>query len=446
MLARVVLKLFFRRIEVEGRSSVPAAGPVLFVCNHTNAFVDALLLMITLRRPITLTAKNVLAGNPLLGILMKATGVISFHRREDAAKGADPRRNAGSLEQCRDVLREGGALCIFPEGVSHSDPSLRPFRTGAARIALDYVRQDGNPGALQIVPVALLYEDKDQFRSAVWLRYGEPLDIGAWLADHAETDAQTLTEELLRRVEAVTLNYQTRRESAILSWGAEILATDGEAPRPLGWREGSVAAWFQLLSRLQTGYHALLSARPAEVEALTRRVRQYRAELRRLGIAPDEVYLPMHRGKALFFLFRELELLLIGAPFALFGFVNHAAPYYLVKWIAKKLSKDKDHWATNVVFPSFAIFPLCYALQIAAAWSWLPALWAALYTIALPYTGYLALLYCERLGATLRRLRTFTYFLNNRERQRELAGEGRDIIAAVRALGRQVETTASVEA
>lgn len=448
MLARVVLKLFFRRIEVEGRSSVPAIGPVLFVCNHTNAFVDPLLLMITLRRRVTLTAKNVLARNPLLGVLMKGTGVISFHRREDVTKGADPRQNVSSLDQCREVLRRGGALCIFPEGVSHSDPSLRQFRSGAARIALDYVRSDKNPGGLQIVPVGLLYEDKDQFRSAVWLRYGEPLDIGAWLTEHAEADVQTLTDELLRRVEAVTLNYSTRRESAILSWGAEILATDGEAPPPLGWREGPVAAWFQLLARLQAGYRNLLETRPAEVEALTRRVRQYRSELRRLGIAADEVYLPMHPGKALFFVFRELELLLIGAPFALFGFVNHAAPYYLVKWIARKLSKDKDHWATNVVFPSFAIFPLFYGLQIAASWLCLPALWATLYTVALPYTGYVALLYFERLGATLRRLRTFVYFLQNRQRQKELASQGRDISAAIRALGEQpqAETKAGIEA
>ena len=434
LLARVILKLFFRRIEVEGRSDVPATGPVLFVCNHTNAFVDPLLLIITLRRRVTLTAKNILAGNPLVRPLMKGMGIITFHRRADAAKGADVKQNVHSLDQCRAVLRRGGAVCIFPEGVSHSDPGLRPFRTGAARIALDYVHKDGNPGQLQFVPVGLLYTEKDQFRSAIWLRFGEPLDAGAWLAEHGEADAASLTEELRRRVEAVTMNYETRRESAILSWGAEILATDGAAPPPLGWRERPVSAWFQLLARLQAGYRSLVTTCPDEVEALTRRVRQYRGELKRLAIAPGEVYLPMHHGKALFFLFRELELALIGAPLALVGFVNHAAPYYLVKWIARKLSRDRDHWATNVVFPSLAIFPFFYLVQIGAAWLWLPALWATLYSIALPYTGYVALLYGERVGAMFRRLRTFWYFWRHRQHQDELAREGRSIIAAIQAL------------
>jgi hypothetical protein len=68
----------------------------------------------------------------------------------------------------------------------------------------------------------------------------------------------------------------------------------------------------------------------------------------------------------------------------------------------------------------------------------LPALWAGLYTIALPYTGYVALLYGDRVGATWQRLRTFWYFLRHPTRQEELAGEGREIIAAIRALGQRL--------
>ena len=110
----------------------------------------------------------------------------------------------------------------------------------------------------------------------------------------------------------------------------------------------------------------------------------------------------------------------------------------LVKWIAKELSKDKDHWATNVVYPSLAIFPLFYLMQIGAAWLALPAWWAVGYTVALPYTGAIALLYSERLGATFRRLRTFTYFWRNRQRQDDLANEGRAIIVAIRELGERI--------
>jgi 1-acyl-sn-glycerol-3-phosphate acyltransferase len=444
LLARIALRLFFRRLEVEGQGTVPARGPVLFVPNHTNALVDPLLLVITLRRRVTLTAKNVLGQNPLLGLLMTGLGVVTFHRREDVGKGADPKQNLRSLERCRSILRQGSAVCIFPEGISHSDPHLRIFRTGAARLAFDFVREDGNPGGLKIVPTGLLYTEKDRFRSGVWLRYAPPLDVERWLADHPEADGDTLTDELRRRVEALTVNFETRRESAILSWGAEILASGGLAPSPLGWKERPLEEDFQLLTRLQAGYRRLLDTHFEEVQKLVKRVRQYRTELKRLGIRPAEVYLPMHFGKALFFVVRELELLLIGAPTAMFGAINHLLPYWIVKKIAVALSKDKDHWATHVVYASFLVFPVCYLVQIAAAWIFLPAFWAAIYTIALPYTGYVTLLYSERAGSSWRRLRTFLYFFRNRSRQQELAREGRDIIAGIRALDEQLPALSPV--
>jgi glycerol-3-phosphate O-acyltransferase / dihydroxyacetone phosphate acyltransferase len=438
LLAWLMLRLFFRRIEVEGRAAVPATGPVLFVANHTNALVDPLVLIITLRRRLTLTAKNVLGRNPVAQFLMNRLGIITFHRAEDVGHGADRKQNVQSLARCREILRYGGALCIFPEGISHSDPHLRPFRTGAARIALDYVREDGNPGGLLLIPTGLLYTEKDRFRSHVLLRFGKPLHVVHWLHDRADGTAHELTDEIRRHIEELTVNFEDRREELILSWGVQILATGATPPQPLGWAEPPLVGDYQLLKRLQAGYRQLVHTRPEEVQALTARVRQYRSRLKRLGIEPPEVFLPLHFGKAAFFLIREIELLLIGAPIALVGAINHAVPYWLVRTIARKLSRDKDHWASNVVYPSFLVFPLCYAVQVAAAWLLLPAFWAGVYAITLPYTGYVALLYGDRMRLTWRRLRTFLYYLRDRSRQEELACEGRAIVAGIRALGEQL--------
>jgi hypothetical protein len=369
---------------------------------------------------------------------------VTFHRREDVGKGAEPRQNVRSLERCREILAEGGALCIFPEGISHSDPKMRPFRTGPARIALDYVREHG--GGLRIVPVGILYTEKDRFRSGVWLRFGPPLDANRWLHENPDADARVLTDELRRQVEALTLNYETDQESVLLRWAAEIVATGGEMPRPLGQEEGSTAEWFRLLARLQGGYQALRETRREEVEHLIERIRHYRTELNRRGINAAEVYLPIHWGRALFFLIREMELVVLGSPLAFFGVVNHIVPYELVKRIARALSTDKDHWASNTVYPGFLIFPFFYLLQLGAAWLLLPPLWAALYTVALPYTGYYALLYRDRIRSTFRRTRTFFHFLRRPADQAELAREGREIIARIQMLAKFLPQDSSTPA
>jgi hypothetical protein len=347
---------------------------------------------------------------------------------------------------------------------------MRRFRTGPARIALDFVRDQGNPGPirsqesgissqgsrlnrqssssltpdsclltpdsdrLQIIPVGLLYTEKDRFRSQAWLRFGSPVDVARWQEGQPHADARKLTEEIRRWVEALTLHYETQEESVLLDWAAEIVITGGEMPRPLGQDYDSVADWFLLIGRLQAGYQALREGHRPEVESLIGRIRLYRGELERRGIDPAEVYLPIHWGRALLFLIRELELIVIGMPLALFGSINHFLPYQIVKWIARALSKDKDHWASNTIYPGFLIFPLFYVIQIGLAWFLLPGFWAALYTLALPYTGYYALLYRDRIGGTLRRTRTFFHFVRHPEVQAELAREGREIIARIQTL------------
>lgn len=434
VLARLTLRIFFRQIEVEGLANLPAEGPALLVPNHSNALVDPLLILTSLRRPVTVTAKNTLLRNPLLRPLMTALGVVTFHRREDRGQGADVRQNVQSLQRCGDILAQGGALCIFPEGVSHSDPKLKPFHLGPARIALDFVRKNGNPGKLLIVPVGLLYTEKDQFRSGVWIRFGPPVDAGAWAAAHPNGNPHDLTQEILGRVEDLTLSYESRREFALLTWAAEIVSTRGNEPAPLGREQVQVANWFALLERLQAGYRPLRERHREEIEELAARIRRYRSELKRAGIDPAEVYLPLHLGKAFLFMVRELELTIVGAPLALFGAMNHVIPYLIVKKIAKALSKDKDHWASNVVYPSFVVFPLCYILQLASVWLLFPKIWAFLYTLMLPYSGYYCLLYGERAARALRRTRTFFSFLAAPARQRRLADEGRAIIAHVQEL------------
>jgi hypothetical protein len=69
----------------------------------------------------------------------------------------------------------------------------------------------------------------------------------------------------------------------------------------------------------------------------------------------------------------------------------------------------------------------------------LPTMWASLYTIALPYTGYYAVLYGDRFQRAWRRARTFLRFARRPAEQEQLALEGRRIVQEIRALGQQIE-------
>ena len=116
---------------------------------------------------------------------MDAFGSIPIYRaHESGARAGDASRNDESFARCRAELAAGGALALFPEGVSHSDPQLRPLKTGAARIALSAEAEHDGKLGVTVVPVGLYYERKALFRSSVLLVVGEPIAVAPLLGDY----------------------------------------------------------------------------------------------------------------------------------------------------------------------------------------------------------------------------------------------------------------------
>ena len=442
-LFQLALRVFFRRMEADGLENIPDSGPTLFLPNHLNALVDALVVMKYIKRPISLTAKSTLSEYPLIGFMMRSARVIRFYRKQDQALGADRSRNVRAMAECRRRLEKGEALCIFPEGQSHSDPALRPFRWGAARLALDYEHSETSSESLKLVPVGLHFPKKGRFRSDVWVRFGEPIDLEKWVTSNPDAGPEELTRDIESRVRVLTLNFERREDSILLNWAADVMGTGGMSPAPLSRGQGSVAAHLSLVRLIKDGYDQLKDVRNAEIEDLRKRVDRYRTELRQLGITPPEVYIKMNAWRVALFVVREIGLLVTGLPIAAWGTLNHFVPYQLVRYVALKFAVKRDQLATSVVAPGIVIFPLFYAVQIAAAWMFLPALWAGIYTVSLPYSALFTVLYRDRVGGTWQRSRAFMTFKRQPELQARLVSQGRSIIEDLQRLGEELQDPGS---
>lgn len=429
---RFALKIFYRSIEIEGLANVPTAGPVIFAPNHANGLLDPMFIALAVERPVWLTAKSTLADYPVVGWLMRAGNVVALHRTQDAEKGADPRANLAALATLCERLKDGRAIIIFPEGQSHSDPGLRPFKRGVARLAYDYVA-GGNAGGLCIVPVGMWFEDKDGFRSRALIRFGPRIDVGAWRAARPDAPAQKLTAELQTAVDAAAITFADRREALMLAYAAEVAETRGRHPARLGAAGPRLGARAQLVERLRRGYRLLSAAAPAELDPLVDRVADYRRRLRRMGITPGEVYLPLDKARAARFAVREIAVALVGLPFAAWGIATHAVPAAIVAVAARQLAKRNDERATSAVFSALVVFPPWYviaALWFFGRWPW-PLAGAA--ALATPVCGVAALLWLGRVRAAVRRASTYVRFVRSPALQRGLADEGQGILETLRA-------------
>src|SRR6059036_2780133 len=208
----LVLRVFFRRIEVSGWAHVPARGPVMFVLNHPNGLVDPAFLLCLAPRRVSFLAKAPLFRMPVIGFFCRAFDAIPVSRRQDA--GFDPAQNRQTFGVARAVLANGGAIGIFPEGASHSEAKLRPLKTGAARIALGAAAALSAAPPVRIVPAGLYYRAKRTFRSAALLYFGEPFAVAPVPLASGEEPPHEPVRELTGRIERALADVTLQAEQA----------------------------------------------------------------------------------------------------------------------------------------------------------------------------------------------------------------------------------------
>ncbi len=118
------------RIRVIGADNIPEKGGALFVSNHLS-FVDAALLMASTDRSIRFLMHRDYYERPFIKPFARMMGTIPI------SSGQNPREMIQSLRNASDVIRNGGAVCIFAEGQITRTGQLLPFRRGFERIMKD---------------------------------------------------------------------------------------------------------------------------------------------------------------------------------------------------------------------------------------------------------------------------------------------------------------------
>ena len=126
-LVLVILTHTMYRVRIVGREYVPHQGGALLVPNHVS-FIDGLLLVASLDRPIRFVVDAEYVNDPLLKPFMKAFQVIPI-----ASQGG-PRVILRALRDAGRALDEGEIVCVFPEGQITRTGSMLSFRRGFERI------------------------------------------------------------------------------------------------------------------------------------------------------------------------------------------------------------------------------------------------------------------------------------------------------------------------
>ncbi|HEX8735757.1 MAG TPA: lysophospholipid acyltransferase family protein [Pyrinomonadaceae bacterium] len=420
------LCLFFRRIELVNAENLPEKSGLIFVSNHPNALIDPALVFIALPRRIAFLAKSTLFKMPFLGFLIRAVGALPLYRQQDA--GADVSRNQETFNVARELLKSGGAIALFPEGVSHNSPKLLPLKTGAARIALGAasVGRESASLDLRVVPVGLFYTNKTTFRSEALLHFGEPfpvlpvaLDAGGQPPKDAVKRLTAQIEEALRRV---TLNAESEAELSTARIAAEVFTSTTP-------EEENLAERLALLQKFVAG------GRGANDENLEKRLAEYDKKLDEHGIEPEFLALAQYSK---WFIFRQalrrLWKLLIFSPLAILGIILHFPAYQAGKFLAFLQTRkgDYDMASTVKVLASIVLMPvtwIVFAVVLYFYFGWQIAL------VSLPFSflcGYVALRTLEEIAELSGWAKAILLFIRKREKFLRLLAERQKLFEKVK--------------
>jgi 1-acyl-sn-glycerol-3-phosphate acyltransferase len=428
------MSLFYRRVEVVGMEHIPASGPVIVAANHQNGLVDPMVLLGMIPRRLTPIAKAPLFRHPLIGFFLRLAGAISVHRRQD--EGSNMARNRETFGAAIAMLQQGGAILIFPEGLSQAEPVLMPLRTGAARILLSAETDaDGGLG-VALLPVGLVFHDPGSFRAGWALTLvGPPVPTGDLIRLYrtsSEAAVRQLTDRVTEALRRQIVEAQDRQMLRLVDVVTSLL------------REESVVADPDLAARAKRGqqvmraYGYLISRHPERLEALRIQVEQYADDLDLVGLTGRQLAQTYPAGVIWRYAIREGLHLLLGLPLALWGLGNHLIPYQLTALGVRLIGPPPAAEATYKLSAGLVLYPLCWAGQGWLAWriggGWLLALFLA----SLIPTGFFALTWHGRLWRFRREARGYFQFLGNRDLRHRLIGRRRAILEEVNALSRLV--------
>ena len=356
-LASALTLVFYRLDRVGGRP--PATGPLLLFANHNNSLLDPALVMAAARRPVRFLAKAPLFSDPAVGWLVRAAGAIPVHRRMDNPSAMS--NNRDTFEAAERALAGGDAIGIFPEGISHDEPSLSPLKTGAARMALGAARRIG--ATFPLLPVGLVFRQKTIFRSEAHVIVGAAVawdDLAGRPADDSNA-VRELTARIDRALRTVTINLEQWEDAPLVACAEAVWTAERGEPDDAASRVARTAEVTNALARLR-------EAKDPRWMPLAQDLARHERLLRRLQLSPSDLRGDPRLGEAARWSIRQLPY--VGFPawiISAIGTLLWFVPYRLTGILADRTSPRPDTVSTHKAMYGTVFFLGWWILLIIAA-------------------------------------------------------------------------------
>ena len=414
LLFRITNKVFFRSLQIKGSENIPNKGPVLFVANHPSAFMDPIVIATVVKRPLYFLAKGAVFQNKFSSWLLSKFNAIPIYRSHETP--GQGHKNKDVFIKCYKHLAQGGALLIFPEGLSLTERKIKKIQSGAARICLGAAAANDFSLDIKIVTIGLNFSDPHSFQSDLFVSIDKPISVSEYIELYKKDSFKAvheLTDEIRKRIESQVVAIEDAEVDKLVA-NIELIYK-AQLLKDLGHSEKLLEHDFNVTKGISDSVHYFKEFQPERVENMKAEIGSYLNDLDRLSIK-DNLIGTAGTSMPLVDAMKTVLYLMLGSPLFIFGIINNYIPFKIPNWSSKLINKRPEFFGSISISVGTLSFIVFYTFQIWLVLKYIDN-WIiqVSYIILMPISGLFAFYYSKRLKRVLGNWKVFTLFYKKRD-------------------------------
>ncbi len=398
-----LMRLFYRKITVEGKENIPVHGPVIFAPNHQNALMDPLAILYAARRQTVFLARADIFKIPLLRNLFFWLKIIPVFRIRDGKENLG--NNEASFNVAVEVLENKRSVCIFPEAAHTNLRSLLPLRKGVPRLAFMAEEKNNFKLGLNVVPTGIYFDNYEHMRSVLHVRFGKPIAVNQFETEYGQNPQKamlTFRDKLTDKLSGLALDIKTREYYDVFYSLSHMFSE----PLIMAEKKTKLRQEHRFLKQKEmvAAFEDKLAKDPEYMLEFRSKGLRFLRTLKTHGIKWEFFSLPSHGFFRLLF---DCLLLLLTLPVFLYGLINNILFYGSVMVLVKKIKDHQFHSSIKFVW-GLAVSPLFYVIQSIVVYALSGSFFGSIaYLALLPVTGFLARIWVANFIEILQQLKLY---------------------------------------
>ena len=340
------LIFYYRKIRSVGREKIPKKTPVMFIPNHQNSFMDALLVVSTNWKYTFFLTRAQAFSSAFMRWFLGNLNMLPVYRVRDGISSVT--KNNAIFERCIRMLEKNYAVLVFAEANHNLNRRIRPLSKGFTRIAFDAEQKNNWDLNLHIVPVGVNYTRHRESRNDVTVVYGDPIPMKKYQELFQQDErkaANVLKNDVAKIMKECTMHVQNAQHYFLHQLLLDDLAddrshlVDPNKVRPLNEKLDQLASEEDYLA----------------AQELIEMAEKQHIDLSRLQEYTSGKQSPLWKKVLL-------------SPFILLGFLNFRLAYIPVDHLIRNTIKDHAFDASIKFLVTVFLFPLSLVLISLLLW------------------------------------------------------------------------------